>query len=64
MKHTKITSMFVAALALAACGGSGSSAPTSIGTESTVPTTDSSPGGTTATTEATTTDVGSTNVGS
>ncbi len=60
MKYTKITSIFVAALALAACGGSGSSAPTSVGTETTVATTDSSPGGTTATTEtATTANVGS-----
>jgi hypothetical protein len=43
VKHTKITSIVVAALALAACGGSGKSAPTTIGAESTVPTTGSTP---------------------
>ena len=61
MKHTKTTSIFVAALALAACGGSGSSSPTSVGgTETTIATTESTPGNSTASTDAASTSAGST----
>ena len=41
---TTITSMLFAAVALVACGGSGSSAPTTVGTGTTIPTTDSQQG--------------------
>jgi hypothetical protein len=46
VKVTKITSLLLAALVLAACGGSGSSAPTTVGTgtATTIPTTDSQQG--------------------
>ena len=59
MKHAKSTSILIAALALVSCGGSGSSAPTTIGAESTIPTTDS-----TATTASTTTSTSTTGVNS
>ena len=64
VKATKITSLLLAALVLAACGGSGSSAPTTAGTgtATTVPTTDSQQGTTigNGTTTATSAGTGST----
>jgi Protein of unknown function (DUF3048) N-terminal domain/Protein of unknown function (DUF3048) C-terminal domain len=60
VKYTKTTLIVVAALALVACGGSGSSAPTTIASETSVPTADSQPAGTTATTATT---AGSTTAG-
>ncbi len=61
VKTTKITSTLVALVALVACGGSGSSAPTTIGTGTTIPTSNSQQGTTigNATTPATSATAGS-----